>query len=181
MISNRPWIALFSHTGSEVVSISRKLGFQPDLIVTNNTESKIAAKHVVSTASKPTVHDYRTIFNLVDDHPIITLHGWMRIIPDPICKEYDIFNLHPGLITEYPELKGKDPQEKVFSMMEPPQHVGCVIHKAVGEVDSGPVIMSRRVYNTYPSISMLTDVLHEMAGGMWIDFIEKQLYDESNI
>ena len=45
-------------------------------------------------------------------HDLITLHGYLRIIPENICKQCKhIYNGHPGLINMYPELKGKDPQE----------------------------------------------------------------------
>lgn len=179
MIDNRPWIALYSHTGSEIVNVSKRLGHLPDLVVTNNDRSMIQVKHSCRTSSKPTATDYRTVFDTVDSNPIITLHGWMRIVPEEICDEYEIFNLHPGLITQYPELKGKDPQERVFNMLNIPQHVGCVIHRAVAEVDSGEIIMSRRVLNTYPSAQVLSHALHDMAGDMWVDFFDKKLYNNT--
>jgi len=179
MIDGRPWIALYSHTGSEIRNISKKLGYQPDLIVTNNIRPQLLWKQCVATTRKPSVQDYRSILNrykYTGDNPIITLHGWMRIVPPEICDEYNIFNLHPGLITEYPALKGKDPQQRVFEMLNTPQYVGCVIHRATSVLDDGPVIMSRRVLNTYPNANTLTDVLHTMASDMWIDFINKRLY-----
>lgn len=178
MIDNRPWIALYSHTGTEIVNLSKKLGFLPDLVVTNNERSMIHVKHSVRTGSRPTVADYRTILNTVDANPIVTLHGWMRIVPGEICEEYDIYNLHPGLITEYPELKGKDPQKRVYDMLNSPQHVGCVIHRATEELDSGPPLMVRKVLNTYANSNILTDVLHEMAGSMWFDFFENRVYNQ---
>lgn len=182
MISNRPWVALYSHTGSEIVNISNRIGISPDLVVTNSTVPvNKNIKHIVHTKSKPTSMDYRTLFETTGDDPIVTLHGWMRIVPGDICTDYNIYNLHPGLITQYPELKGKDPQQQVFKMLNEPQHVGCVLHRAVAEVDAGPVIMTRRVHNTYTSVHTLTDVLHEMAGSMWVDFFDKELYNESNI
>lgn len=177
MINNRPWIALYSHTGSEIVKISQKLGTTPDLVVTNNDRPLIHVEHSVRTSTKPSVMDYRTIFNTVDDKPIVTLHGWMRIVPGEICKEYDIYNLHPGLITDYPELKGKDPQKRVFDMLNSPQYVGCVLHRATAELDSGPQLMTRRVLNTYANSNILTSVLHEMAGSMWVDFFQQEIYN----
>lgn len=179
MIDGRPWVAMYSHTGSEIRNISKQLGYQPDLIITNNARPQLIWKQCVTTAKKPSVQDYRSIlnrFNYAGDDPIITLHGWMRIVPPEICDEYSIFNLHPGLITEYPDLKGKDPQQRVFKMLNTPQYVGCVIHRATAVLDDGPVIMSRRVLNTYSNINILTDVLHSMATDMWIDFISKRLY-----
>lgn len=178
MIDNRPWIALYSHTGSEICNISTRLSKQPDLVITNNSvgNDKLTCQSV-KTSPRPAAVDYRTIFDTVDSNPIITLHGWMRVVPAEICNEYEIYNLHPGLITQYPELKGKDPQERVFNMLNIPQYVGCVIHRAVAEVDSGEVIMSRKVLNTHPSAQILSHALHDMAGDMWVDFFEKGLYN----
>ena len=178
MINNCPWIALYSHTGSEIYNISNRLKIQPDLVITNNNKGndKLTCQSI-KTSSRPVAVDYRTIFSTVDANPIITLHGWMRVIPAEICNEYEIYNLHPGLITHYPELKGKDPQERVFNMLNIPQYVGCVIHRAVAEVDSGEVIMSRRVLNTYSSAQILSHALHDMAGDMWVDFFKKELYN----
>ena len=176
MIGNRPWIALYSHTGSEIRNISLRMNNAPDLIVTNSDRPALLFEQSRGIPKKPTVDDYRSVFTLAGENPLITLHGWMRIIPEQICDEYEIYNLHPGLITDYPELKGKDPQRRIFEMLNFPSHVGCVIHKATAEVDSGEIIMSRKVFNSYPSAKILTEVLHTMAGDMWVDFFEKELY-----
>lgn len=176
MIDNRPWIALFSHTGSEIVSLCGHLRQKPELVATNNSSSKILGNILKHLPHSPTSEEYDEIFKSAGKNPIITLHGWMRIIPEDICNKYEIYNLHPGLITEYPELKGKDPQEKIFKMLNLPSHVGCVIHRVTPELDSGEVIMSRKVFNSYPSVNMLNDVLHTMAFSMWVDFFEQELY-----
>lgn len=177
MIDNRRWIALFSHTGSEIVNISNRLGTTPDTIITNNQPGTDVIhegiRDVVYTKSKPVAEDYETLF---EDDPIVTLHGWMRIVPGSVCDNHEIYNLHPGLIDDYPELKGKDPQQQVFDMLNPPAHVGCVIHRATACLDDGPIIMSRRVVNHYATPNTLIKALHEMAGDMWIDFFENRLY-----
>ena len=48
------------------------------------------------------------------DNTLITLNGWLRIVPPDKCAKYNIYNGHPGLITKYPELKGKDPQQRMW-------------------------------------------------------------------
>ena len=35
MIQGKHWTALFSHTGTEIVKLSRRLGRTPDVIITN--------------------------------------------------------------------------------------------------------------------------------------------------
>jgi len=173
----KKWIALFSHTGSEIINISNKLGIQPDKIITNNPPgSKDIHKSITDicyASTKPKLIDYQ---QLLDEDAIITLHGWMRIIPGSICKSHEIYNLHPGLITKYPELKGMDPQKKVISSVTKTyDHVGCVIHKAIEEVDAGSVIMERSTTNAFYSTDLLTSYLHDMASSMWIEFLEEKL------
>ena len=185
----RKWIALFSHTGSEIVSVSRALGKTPAKIITNQSPDskninknikKLAhascspgMRNVIYTKNSPDIADYRRLF---DEDALVTLHGWMRIIPKCICEEYEIYNLHPGLITKYPELKGKDPQDKVFEVLDDPEDVGCVIHRVIGEVDSGEVVMERSARNVFPSSKLLTPYLHTMASDMWIDYLNTKLY-----
>lgn len=168
----KKWIALFSHTGREIAEVSNRLGVDPYRIVCNKRADD---PHICEdldgitfVASKPSITDYDAIF---EQDAIITMHGWMRVIPAEICEKYNILNLHPGLITKYPELKGKDPQKKVFNMINFPNRVGCVIHEASAELDSGKVLMERSVANTFPNAELLTTYLHRMAWDMWVDFL----------
>ena len=71
---------------------------------------------------------------------LVTLHGWLNIIPEEICNEYTIYNGHPGMITFYPELKGKDPVERAWEKIDTYHFVGSVVHKVVPEVDSGSIL-----------------------------------------
>jgi len=176
----RKWIALFSHTGSEIVNISKTIGKIPTKVITNQLPGSEDIHpgikdfpEVIYTKNKPSVSDYEQLF---DGNALISLHGWMRIVPGSVCESHEIWNLHPGLITKYPELKGADPQKKIFELDEPPEEVGCVIHRAVKEVDSGEVFMERSTTNVYYSEASLTKYLHEMATGMWIDFLNTKLY-----
>ena len=166
------WIALFSHTGSEIANISRRLTHWPDGIITNRPPGskldKNITRELMHTSSKPSVREYRDMLSGAD---LVTLHGWMRIIPKKICEEFNIYNLHPGLITEYPELKGKDPQFRVTDTINTYDKVGCVIHKVTPEVDCGEIIMTRSVNNRYYSDEAVVSALHEIAGDMWMDFL----------
>lgn len=172
------WVALFSHTGSEIAYISHRLKRWPDTIITNQSPateqitSDIRRGKINFCKSTPSVQDYRSLLEGAD---IVTLHGWMRIIPGEICKEYNILNLHPGLITKYPELKGKDPQRRVFeNTTKTYSHVGCVIHRAVAEVDAGKVLMTCSTRNNASGVADLTDKLHDMASSMWIDLLSTE-------
>lgn len=170
----RPWIALFSQTGSEIASLQRRLGRVPDKIITNKSiehdDIHPDIKDVVYVPRRPTSQDYHDVLS-GHSNALITLHGWLRIIPSDVCEQYEILNLHPGLITRYPELKGKDPQWRVFELFNTPSRVGCVIHRVIGEVDSGEILMECSSHNHFPNGDVLSRHLHWMACDMWTDYL----------
>lgn len=176
LIDNKKWIAFFSHTGNEIYNISKELGRYPDRVITNKSpddstiNKKLARKvDMVYVSDRPTVQDYDRV---IWSGSVITLHGWMRIVPEIICDRNEIYNLHPGLITKYPELKGKDPQKRVAECTKfTYSHVGCVIHRVIPQVDEGKVLAETSTRNDHYSEQMLTDRLHSMAQDLWVDFI----------
>jgi folate-dependent phosphoribosylglycinamide formyltransferase PurN len=172
------WVAMFSHTGTDILNVSKQLSIYPDLIVTNNQpgdpriNKHITDRNVVYTANRPSVEDYTS---LLDGADIVTLHGWMRIIPKSTCKQHNIYNLHPGLITEYPELKGADPQSRIYNQIKTYKRVGCVIHQVTDQLDGGQVMMERSTINDYHGEGQLTEALHKMGSNMWVDFLIDKL------
>tara|TARA_B100001123_G_scaffold449347_2_gene614319 strand:- start:3031 stop:3591 length:561 start_codon:yes stop_codon:yes gene_type:complete len=175
MINGRKWFAFFSHTGTEILNLSKDLGIVPDYIVTNNAPgNKNINKELLKlstqfsyTSEKPKVADYDRLL-IGCNECICTLHGWMRIIPKSICKEYEMYNLHPGLIDSFPELKGKDPQARVCSEIH--DKIGLVIHRVTPGVDEGEVLLSASCKNHYYSVESVTRALHKMARQSWVDF-----------
>jgi folate-dependent phosphoribosylglycinamide formyltransferase PurN len=178
---------LFSQSGQEVCNIINKIGHLPDLIITNsknvcndlkwlirqNNINKADLEVIYIDNSKKITSDFYRKYFKCDD--IITLHGWLKIIPADICDDFMIYNGHPGLITDFPELKGKDPQEKAFNLKLP--YSGCVIHKVTAEVDGGEVIKEAR-YDFYDGIT-LSDVynsLHRLSGQLWVNFLKERVY-----
>ena len=174
------WIAFFSQTGGEIADIAESLQRWPDLIVTNERPSKLRTidgrildnveDRLVVLPNKPTVEDYETI---LQDNALITLHGWLRIMPRVICEKYAIYNGHPGLITEYPELKGKDPQIRAFEGKYPV--AGAVLHKVIPEVDEGKIIAEERFNAFNLSLGDLFRILRDRSLYMWINFVKKVL------
>ena len=100
--------------------------------------------------NKPTLEEYEEALFYFPE-AIITLHGWLRIMPPSICEKFKIYNGHPGLITDYPELKGKDPQERMFNDGNY-TYYGSVVHKVVPEVDSGEIVSEVKRFNTMKSL-----------------------------
>ena len=183
-MNQRPWICFFSQTGSEIVELTQILGKDPDIVVTNerpeglrviNPRIKDSYK-LVTVPNKPTVKDYNEVLDYFDN-PLITLHGWLRIVPEQICSKYEIYNGHPGLITKYPELKGKDPQVRAYEGKYP--IIGTVIHEVIPGVDEGRVLMSDEIHNHNLSIDDIFLKLKDISLDLWSKFLIKVLYDQT--
>lgn len=179
----RTWIAFFSQTGNEINNLSNSIGIYPDVIVTNKQDTRDVNKDLIKTTAfrehklnrtiwcilpqKPEVEDYNKILSCFTN-PVITLHGFLRIIPKEICEKYEIYNLHPGLIDKYPSLKGFNPQERAFK--DGYKHAGCVIHKVVPEVDAGEILMSQGVSIENKTLNEVYELLHGVAFDLWKSF-----------
>ena len=172
---NKPWITFFSQTGSEIVEISKSLKRWPDLIITNKRPDHLRTinpdleEKVVYVENRPSTEELEEILSKYDN-PIITLHGWLRVMPASICEKYNIFNGHPGLITEYPELKGKDPQIRAFEGKYP--IMGCVLHKVTAGVDEGRIIAEER-FNAFDiTEEEMWKVTRDRSLYLWCQFLK---------
>ena len=183
------WKALFSQTGSEIYEVANKIGRLPDAIVTNKNIENIdkinpslledAFDRFIFIPRSPSVEEYVTAIRSAD---IVTLHGFLRILPAEICRKYRIYNGHPGLISKFPELKGKDPQAKVWwRHADTPYHLhGHVIHEVIPEVDAGQIVSEqsfecKHIYSTFNSLDNYIAKLHEVAIENWVHFLSKKL------
>jgi len=171
------WIAFFSQTGGEIADIAESLQRWPDLIITNKRpdhlrtiDSRVVEYGYTELPNNPTVEDYETV---LQDNSIITLHGWLRIMPPAVCDKYLMYNGHPGLITKYPELKGKDPQVRAFEGKYPV--AGAVIHKVTAGVDEGRIIMEEYFNATQLDLDGLFRILRDRSLYMWTNFLKKVL------
>jgi len=179
----RPWVAFFSQTGTEIQQLSNLLGMYPDAIVTNKPDLKNVNKELLSTTQfrehklnrtiltylpvKPVVNNYLKVLREFEN-PVITLHGFLRIIPKEVCEQYEMYNLHPGLINKFPALKGFNPQERAFT--EGYKLAGCVIHKVTPGVDEGEIILSQGVGIEGMSLDGVHGALRETALDLWKSF-----------
>lgn len=174
---NKPWIAFFSQTGSEIVDIAKSLKRWPDVIVTNERPADLRTINpeileqdlLVTTSNKPSAEELLEILAYYND-PIVTLHGWLRIMPANICESFNIFNGHPGLITEYPELKGKDPQIRAFEGKYP--IMGCVLHKVSAGVDEGRIIAEERFNAFNITEEDMWKVTRDRSLYLWCQFLK---------
>lgn len=179
---------MFSQSGQEISDIAERTGLRPNRIITTNKDigsyypkiwesclgDDMAELYHVTKKS-----DYDTMFktlDVLDNHAdvLITMHGFLRVIPSDICDKYNIVNLHPGHIIDFPHLKGKDPQARAYEEKLP--YTGCVLHKAIGEVDSGEVISSNKcAINSTVDIKFLYANLRECALELWCEYLDQNL------
>lgn len=177
------WIALFSQTGSELVAISERLGRWPDAILTNNrdrdwrTNDSPFYRRNIMTDSPSEIYQilrvYRNLFADVDI--IITLHGFLRILPPDICEMFEIYNGHPAPIHLYPELKGKDKQEDLYKYKDKYPRIGCVIHRVTPILDDGELVVTLDAPNNLTSIEDAYQTLKPLSFNSWMQFFNDYL------
>ena len=193
------WIAFFSQTGSEIAAISRALGRWPDYIVTNKMTDEGINPAILRTINYSTAKEGRSTLirmpkwprdvdymNIADymgfsilngkwkDNVLVTLHGYLRILPPHFCDNTRIYNGHPGLITKYPELKGFNPQKKAFEAGSY-ETVGSVIHEVIPELDSGDVVASGEIKNDFDNLEDCTVALHDLSIQLWTKFLKNKV------
>jgi len=184
MLMGKTWVALFSQSGSEIADISDTLGKKPDLVITNRRpehlrqiDSRITSQDFIlhETANKPKEKNLKSIFEQYskDSELIVTLHGWLRIMPPDICEQYKIYNGHPGLITKYPELKGKDPQVRMMNGSY--DTMGCVLHEVTAGVDEGEILLSKEVSRKELEEQDIFRILSNISQELWIKFLKNKL------
>lgn len=178
------WFAFFSQTGSEIVNISEQLGRKPELIVTNNTSETKYKFHPKLRTLKTTIMsgDHDILMNYFEKqtlYPVsevlITLHGYLRIIPPKVCNLYEMYNGHPGAISLYPELKGKDPQIRVWQNRNEYDIIGSVVHRVVPEVDDGTIEIEDYIQNTATSEEEVFELLKITSLDSWVQFLQRKL------
>ena len=181
------WIAFFSQTGSEIVRISNALKRTPNLIVTNNKQEKIkhddkigALNSIIMTGTHDQIMDYFSRTYVHDPkETIITLHGYLRIIRPDVVKRYEMYNGHPALFNKYPELKGKDPQERTWENMIQYPSIGSVVHCVNDLVDDGDIVAWVEKESTH--VTEKVDLYKELmytSEQSWLNFLRKR-FDEN--
>ena len=181
-MDKRPWITFFSQTGAEIADLSEKLDKKPTRIITNKrpdnlrtVDPRIEKFGYLTLPNKPTIENYLSILDYWPD-AVVTLHGWLRIFPSEICGQFETYNGHPGLITKYPELKGKDPQVRAFEGKY--ETGGCVIHDVSAGVDEGRVISSKEVKLKGLDLNETFLILRDSSLALWVEFLKDKLDED---
>ncbi len=130
------WINLGSRSGKTLDEVCKALGKRPD----TNYNSKNFSKEVIESQLRRLYSKEKTL---------ITLMGYLRIVPEDICREFTVMNIHPAPIhlKPYERYKGKDPIERYWKERPNSSNVvhlwGSVLHVATPELDEGPIIANR--------------------------------------
>jgi folate-dependent phosphoribosylglycinamide formyltransferase PurN len=182
------WVTFFSQTGSEIYKISKKVNRVPDVIVTNKPKDQILdinqdlyfeyGDRIVFLPKKPSIEEYRQV---IPKDALVTLHGWLRIIPPEICEEYEIYNGHPAPIHLYPSLKGLDKQEDLYKYKEKYNKIGCVIHRVTPVLDDGEIIISIDQINDIESAEDAYKKVIPLSLQSWIQFFNDYLPNKMHI
>ena len=177
----RPWTALFSKTGSELKRLCDTLNVWPTNIITNNFNEEEWSSNIppelVTIMNTEAIHNG---LKFTKKNDVITLHGYMNIIPADVCDINEIYNGHPGAVNLYPELKGKDPQEKAWNNRDKYEYVGSVIHKVTSEVDGGEIVGYVYTDNDCQSKEEMYNVLRDCSYEAWIDFLREKVLEIKN-
>lgn len=174
------WVAFFSQTGSEIYNITQRIGRVPDLIMTNNLDRESWHPGIHGLDTKIIAADHANLMDashitIDDGSPLVTLHGYLRILPAEFVERFEVINGHPGDIETYPDLKGKDPQVKALELGIP--FTGVVLHKAVAEVDAGE-ILKREAYaiiHSQITIEQLILDLKDIQLKLWCELLGERL------
>lgn len=174
----RPWVTFFSQTGSEIYNVSKKIGRSPDIIITNKQSLDGVNKDLIDEfgakifqiSAKPCTQEY---IQHIPKNALVTLHGWLRIIPAEVCEQFEIYNLHPANIVLHPHLKGKDPQERAAKELL--KVSGNTLHRCTAELDAGEIQLVSEV--TIEGLLPFEVIyqLHKDATNLWCTFLENRL------
>ena len=173
------WIAFFSQTGAEIADIAESIGRWPDRIITNERpehlrtiDPRIEKVKYWTFKNYPDEENYMDVLQYFPD-ALVTLHGWLRIMPPEICDKFNIYNGHPGLITKYPELKGKDPQLKAYLAKH--EVMGAVIHKVTAGVDEGRVLKEIFFNSWGITETEMWETMRDRSLYLWLEFLKELL------
>ena len=76
---------------------------------------------------------------------LILLIGYMKIVKEPLLSAYPnrMMNIHPSLLPKYGGGMDMNVHEEVLKNKE--KETGCTLHFVTADLDSGPIIMQKKV------------------------------------
>jgi len=171
------WVALFSQTGSEIVELSKNIGRWPDVILRDNAVNEEFINNELYQYQIRTHDEIVDYLGTLDEDVLITLHGYLRILPE---LPHTVYNGHPALCHRFPELKGYNPQEKTWNNIKEYPIIGSIIHEVTDEVDGGRIVKEVTYTNRVETKDEMYDKLREASLQCWLHFMRDNLDDRSD-
>lgn len=187
------WYSLFSHTGKETEALTQSLffdGIRLEVAFTDNEtfvdSLNLCGGRLVKVTSRSVMNDLLCTKSVVADGSIITLNGYMGILPERVLQNLHdrgckVYNIHPAPIQLYPELRGKDPQERVYEGIKSGkyQYIGVVIHEVDAGVDTGKIVhWYYEIVDPNITKDKLYARLHTLGTRAWEAFFKERMYED---
>lgn len=166
----KKWVALFSNSGKELAEVIDKIGTKPDLIlcdqVRTDWDDRLNAVQISGASA------IQELLESLNEDTLVTLHGYWKLLKASDIKA-KIYNVHPGDIFKYPELKGIHPQKKAIELGL--ESTGVLIHRVDDTIDGGqPELFADYIIPSDATVDSLTEDLRYEAVKLWqIFFIGK--------
>ena len=120
-------------------------------LVVSNTHKAKGLKYADQFNIKKKIFNFQNIKNAEKDIltilkkdkiKFICLAGFMKILSNNFIRKFDgkIINIHPSLLPKY---KGLHTHQRALTNKE--KFVGCTIHYVTTKIDSGKIIMQKKV------------------------------------
>jgi len=166
----KKWVALFSNSGKELAEVIDKIGTKPDLILCDQVRTDWDERLDSVQISGPSA--IQELLETLNEDVLITMHGYWKLLKASKIKA-KIYNVHPGDIFKYPELKGIHPQKKAIELGL--KSTGVLIHEVDDTVDGGtPQFFADYIIPEGMNEAELTEELRHEAVKLWqIFFIGK--------
>lgn len=166
-------IILISRSGSTASKLLNQLSLvernQVKVISNNFATEKLDSFFIYHHPIEFKKHKEIEKFLLEIEPTKILLIGYLRILGKEVCERHEIYNIHPADIVNHPELKGKDPIERVYekdlTYIQYPK-LGVVLHKVTSKVDEGPILY----LETFPRPKTIAEAYlksDEIAVNLW--------------
>lgn len=182
------WYGLFSHTGKELEALSKsdEVPLKLEAAFTNNMSYDGNISSLVYKLATVTAVNHRLTNPFIVHHDsLITLHGYMGIVPAEVLSDLKnrgckVYNIHPAPIHLYPELRGKDPQERMYEGIQNREYnfIGVVIHEVDEGVDTGKIVhWVLQLADPGMTKDELYERLHKLGTQAWESFFRERMYE----
>ena len=184
------WYGLFSHTGSELEKLIESDAVDIPLYaaITDNIDYVGNLPNLCKCYKLYSRGDVNWMLkqnHMVEDNSLITLNGYMGIVPSDVLRNLrlrgcKVYNIHPAPIQLYPELRGKDPQERMYEGIQKREYnyIGVVIHEVDEGVDTGKIVhWILQMADHGMTKDELYERLHELGTQAWESFFRERMYE----